>query len=79
MSELARIDTSLGDEIFADLHGEAAVSFADLAELPDGGVEFVAALKAYRDSHPKLDVVFLSHRNAALGIDDLVVRWRWRP
>lgn len=76
MSEIARIDTSLGDELFAEQRGEAAVSFEDLAGLEDGGIEFVATLKAYIATHPKLDVVFLTHR-AGL-VDELVVRWRWR-
>lgn len=78
MTEIARIDTSLGDELFAELKGQAAVDFADLAALEDGGREFVATLKAYIAAHPKLDVVFQSHTNN-LGTDELLVRWRWRP
>lgn len=76
-NDIARIDTGLGDELFAELKGSAAVDFADLAALEDGGREFVATLKAYIAAHPKLDVIFLTHRGP--GVDELVVRWRWRP
>lgn len=77
MSELARIDPTLGDELFAELKGTAAISFDELTELEDGGAAFVAELNAYVEAHPKLDVVYLTKRSV-FG-DELVVRWRWRP
>ena len=65
------------EEIFAERQGEARIDFAAVVTLPDNGRTFVAALKAYAAAHPKLDVVYLTHTGGL--VDELVIRWRWRP
>jgi len=70
------IDIDDPTEIFAESKGEARIDEHELAAIgPAGVATLIAAIKAYHASHPKLDVVYLMHRG---GVDELVIRWRWR-
>ena len=74
MMNLDGSELAFGDELFAELEGEASINFDDLAA--GDGPEFVREIVAYTKAHPRLEVRFVN-KSSVLG-DELLVRWKWR-
>lgn len=75
MSDLVVLDPERGDEMFRARHGERRIPWEALVALDSFEVAaFQAAITAYMDAHPRLEVVVIDHKAA----DEMVVRWRWR-
>ncbi len=75
MSEVIPLDPSQGNEMFRERDGERWIPMSDLVALdPAGARLFVAAIRDYMATHPRLEVRFWE----AKAEDALVVKWRWR-
>lgn len=65
-----------GFELFRAQRGEWRRPMDQLAGAPDFDLRaFVAAVKAYIETHPKLETRILAGENLE---DDLIIQWRWR-
>lgn len=64
-----------GTEIFVTPRGERRLPFELLAAVDDVALAaFQAAMRAYMEAHPRLEVQVLD----AIASNEMVIRWRWR-